>query len=538
MTRESTSACPETALLLPGNISVFKGEIKMTDISRRKLFGAAGAASLGLAGMVPVASASECGKPVKWNETKEFVIIGTGFAGLAAALEAHQGGMKSDQILILEKMSFPGGNSVINGGAVAAAGTDMQKAEGIKDSPDLLYADIVKAGGGLAHPELARHIADESVENFYWLRDKIGVKFKAVTYHGGHSVKRSHAVESNSGAGFILPMLERLKEVGIKPQLRTKVEQLIVNDKGCVEGVKARTGYTFGKEESGKVVYIRATKGVLLATGGFSQNVKMRMSHDPRLTAAFSSTNQPGATGETIQQAQEIGANTIQMDWIQLGPWTSPDEQGFGVAPLFVESAVGYGPMIDPATGKRFVKETGNRKVRADAIVAIGHPCLIYTSAVNAKANIIGKNMTDELYKHAREAGVVKEYPTLKAMADDLKIPFDQLKKTNDDFNSYMKAKKDPEFDCMIFDNAVPNEEGPFLAVRLWPRVHHCMGGLEINNKAEVLSCRGEPIKGLYAAGEVTGGVHGMVRLGTVAVADCMIFGRTAARTALAFKGC
>lgn len=510
----------------------------MTDISRRKLFGAAGAASLGLAGMVPVASASECGKPVKWNETKEFVIIGTGFAGLAAALEAHQGGMKSDQILILEKMSFPGGNSVINGGAVAAAGTDMQKAEGIKDSPDLLYADIIKAGGGLAHPELARHIADESVENFYWLRDKIGVKFKAVTYHGGHSVKRSHAVESNSGAGFILPMLERLKEVGIKPQLRTKVEQLIVNDKGCVEGVKARTGYTFGKEESGKVVYIRATKGVLLATGGFSQNVKMRMSHDPHLTAAFTSTNQPGATGETIQQAQEIGANTIQMDWIQLGPWTSPDEQGFGVAPLFVESAVGYGPMIDPATGKRFVKETGNRKVRADAIVAIGHPCLIYTSAVNAKANIIGKNMTDELYKHARESGVVKEYPTLKAMADDLKIPFDQLKKTNDDFNSYMKAKKDPEFDCMIFDNAVPNEEGPFLAVRLWPRVHHCMGGLEINNKAEVLSCRGEPIKGLYAAGEVTGGVHGMVRLGTVAVADCMIFGRTAARTALAFKGC
>ena len=106
----------------------------MTDISRRKLFGAAGAASLGLAGMVPVASASECGKPVKWNETKEFVIIGTGFAGLAAALEAHQGGMKSDQILILEKMSFPGGNSVINGGAVAAAGTDMQKASSTQTS--------------------------------------------------------------------------------------------------------------------------------------------------------------------------------------------------------------------------------------------------------------------------------------------------------------------------------------------------------------------------------------------------------------------
>ena len=101
-----------------------------------------------------------------------------------------------------------------------------------------------------------------------------------------------------------------------------------------------------------------------------------------------------------------------------------------------------------------------------------------------------------------------------------------------------MKAMTDPEIDCMFFKDAVLNTKGPFYAIRLWPRVHHTMGGLEINNKAEVLSCRGEPIKGLYAAGEVTGGVHGMVRLGTVAVADCMIFGRTAARTALAFKGC
>ena len=152
---------------------------------------------------------------------------------------------------------------------------------------------------------------------------------------------------------------------------------------------------------------------MLLASGGFSNNVQMSMSHDPRLNEKFDSTNHPGATGEMIQAAQEIGANTIQMDWIQMGPWTSPDDKGFGLAPLFVESALGYG---------------------------------------------------------------------------------------------------------------------------LWPRVHHCMGGLEINDNAEVLSCRGKPIEGLYAAGEVTGGVHGMVRLGTVAVADCMIFGRVAARQVAAKK--
>lgn len=502
------------------------------EVSRRSFLGAAaGTTALGL-GMFRSVSAAEA-KDIKWDETKKFVIIGTGFAGLAAALEAHQLGMKAEDIAILEKMPTPGGNSIINGGAVAAAGTDMQEKEGIKDSPDLLYADILKAGGGLAHPTLARRIADECVQNFYWLRDQIGVKFKAVTFHGGHSVKRSHAVTNNSGSGFINPMLAKLKEYGIEPRLRTVVDEILVDDQKRVIGIRGRKNYRFGNEKSGKPFTMRATNGVLLASGGFSNNVQMRMSHDPRLNEKFTSTNHAGATGEMIQEAQEIGANTIQMDWIQLGPWTSPDEKGFGIAPLFVESCLGYGPMVDPATGKRFIQESGNRKVRADAIVAMGHPAVIYTTLENAKTAIIGQNMTQELYDRARKNNVIKEYPTLEAMAADLKIPLEELKKTNETFNSYIKAQKDPDFNCMMFKNAVPNVKGPFLAVRLWPRVHHCMGGLEINDKAQVLNVRGKPIEGLFAAGEVTGGVHGMVRLGTVAVADCMIFGRVAARTAM-----
>ena len=339
----------------------------MTDISRRSLLGTAGALGLG-----SVASAAMAGvsAPQKWDRTVNFLIIGTGFAGLAAALEAHEQGMKS--VLVVDKMPTYGGNSIINGGAIAAAGTDMQKKAGIKDNADLLYSDIMKAGGGLAHPQLARHIADESVANYEWLRDKIGVKFKAVTYHGGHSVPRSHAVVENTGAGFINPMYKKCQEYGIPVELRTIVDDFVVGKNGEVLGVKVRTRYRFGKEDSGRVQYIRAVNGVLIASGGFAQNVRMRTDHDPRLTAAFTSTNHPGATGEVIQSAQMIGANTIQMDWIQLGPWTSPDEKGFGLAPLFVESTVGYGPMVDPATGKRFIKETGNRKVRADAIVALG----------------------------------------------------------------------------------------------------------------------------------------------------------------------
>lgn len=511
----------------------------MSKLSRRQFLGGAAASAIGagLSAASTSASALTPKAPQKWDETVDFLVIGTGFAGLGGALEAHQQGIKN--VLVLDKMPTAGGNSIINGGAVAAAGTDMQKAAGIKDSPDLLFKDIMKAGGGLCHPELARHIADSSVENFYWLRDKIGVKFQAVTYHGGHSVKRSHAVTSHRGDGFILPMLAKCKEYGIPVRLRTYVEEIIEDDQGRVLGVKVREKYRFPRANSGSVKYIRSLKGVLLASGGFAQNVTMRMSHDPRLTAAFTSTNQPGATGEVIQEAQFLGANTVQMDWIQLGPWTSPDESGFGLCPLVTEPIVGYGPMIDPATARRFVMETGNRKVRADAIVAIGHPVIMFTNEKNVMNQVVNHNMTPAMFEKVQASGVVHKFNTLKELAAFYKIDYDALMKETNKFSSYMKAMKDPEFNCKFFKDGVPIEEGkgPFYGWRLWPRVHHCMGGLEINNKAQVLDARHNVIPGLYAAGEATGGVHGMVRLGTVAVADCIIFGRTAARSAKAYQG-
>lgn len=493
--------------------------------SRRSFLTAAAAAPVAFA--VPASNAAET---TKWDRTVDFLIIWTGFAGYAAALEAHQLGIKD--VLLIEKMPSIGGNSIINGGGIAAAGTDMQAERGIKDSPDLMYADIMKAGGYINHPSLARKISNESVATYEWLRDQIGVKFADVYYHGGHSVKRSHTVVEKSGAGFINPMNAKCREWKIPVELRTKAEKLLVSNSGRVEGVVVRKGYRFGKENSGKTETIRARLGVLLASGGFSQNVVMRMSHDPRLTEAFGSTNHPGATGEMIQQAQMIGANTVQMDWIQLGPWTSPDEKGFGLAPQFVESIVGYGCMVDIATGRRFFKETGNRKERADAIIAIGHPALIYASERNVKAQT-PKAMKQETFDAALKQGVIRKFDTLEEMAAYYKIPADALKAQNERMNDFLKARKDDDLGCMFFEDSLPNDQGPFYSARLWPRVHHTMGGLEINDRAQVYDACHRVIPGLYAAGEVTGGVHGQVRLGTVAVADCIIFGRTAARSAL-----
>lgn len=129
---------------------------------------------------------------------------------------------------------------------------------------------------------------------------------------------------------------------------------------------------------------------------------------------------------------------------------------------------------------------------------------------------------------------VVRKFDTLKELAAFYKIPLQALEETNNKMNRYISDKADPEFNCQFFEDSKPNVKGPFYACRLWPRVHHTMGGLEINEKAQVINAKGEIIPGLFAAGEVTGGVHGMVRLGTVAVADCMIVGRTAAKTAAA----
>ena len=251
----------------------------------------------------------------------------------------------------------------------------------------------------------------------------------------------------------------------------------------------------------------------------------LRSINDPRLGPQLESTNQPGATGDALLAAHRAGAVEIQMDWIQLGPWTSPDEPGFGVAPKIVEAVVGYGLMVDPQTGKRFVNETGNRKVRSDAIVATGHPAVLAVSTANVK------HVPPEALQKGLENGVVKKFPNAKALAEFHKIPVDAFLESVDAWNKCIGNKKDPSYNAKIFDDTVPNE-GEFYSVRLWPRVHYTMGGLNINNKAQVIGTDQKPIRGLYAAGEICGGIHGMVRLGTVSIVDCLIFGRIAGKNA------
>ncbi|MCV9879833.1 flavocytochrome c [Brenneria izbisi] len=463
--------------------------------------------------------------PQQWDTTVDVLIVGTGFAGLAAAIEARNA---QAEVLVIDKMPLLGGNSVLNGGDLAAAGSKMQQEIGIEDSPELMYQDMLKAGSGLNYPELARTVAEHSVEALEWAQS-IGAQFNVVNYHGGHSVKRAHQLVQRSGSGLIIKQQQKAREQGAVIEQRAKLLRLIVEPDGRVIGAEVRRRYKFPDENSGEIAYIRARKGVVLASGGFSQGVAMRQMYDPRLTDAFTSTNHPGATGEAIMAACMIGALDTQMDWIQLGPWTSPDENGFGYVPQFVERVVGYGLMVDPATGKRFFKETGNRKERADAIIQLGHPAIIIADKTNT-LNMVDPGQREGALKN----GSLKPYDSLEALAKAYDMPVDAFVAQVNRWNEFVSRRNDADLGCMIFKDAVPNVTPPFYAARLWPRVHHTMGGLAINKDAQVIGFDLKPIPGLYAAGETVGGVHGAVRLGSVAMTDCIVFGRIAGKNAAA----
>ncbi|MBI5443009.1 MAG: flavocytochrome c [Deltaproteobacteria bacterium] len=496
--------------------------------ARRQFLKSAGVAAGALGGAAflkgEATAAAAAPLPRRWDETVDVVVVGTGFAGLSAAVEARNAGAS---VLVLEKMPVHGGNSIINGGDFSAPGNTFQKSAGVQDSPEQMLKDMLKAGGNLNHVPLARTVAERSNEALEWAKSYVGAEFSRLNFHGGHSVKRSVQTVNQSGSELVNKLLAKARVLGVRVVLRTKMTRLVVGQDGRVAGLEVRRGYKWPDEESGTSAFIKARRAVILAAGGFSQGIALRQVHDPRLTEKFESTNHPGATGEALLAACRAGAMDVHMDWIQLGPWTSPDEPGFGHTPQVCERIVGYGLMVDPATGKRFFKETGNRKERADAIIALGHPVVILGDSAAIGTQVVPKVLTK-----AMEVGAVKRFDTLDQLAKAYSMPAGPFLEEVARWNSYVEKKEDPDFDTKIFPDAHPTAKPPFYAMRLWPRVHHTMGGLAIDNQARVLGFDSKPIPGLYAAGEITGGVHGAVRLGSVAMADCVVFGRIAGKNA------
>lgn len=486
--------------------------------------GVAGAATLAGPSLSAMVNEGE----VEWGEDHEIVIIGSGFTGLAAAIEAHKLGAKD--IVVYDMMPYFGGNSTYNGGLFAVPNSPLQKENGIEDSAERMTADQVLAGRGLAYQDLLLHVAAHANEALQMTLDAGTEYLPYLQQLGGHSVPRTYQTIEACGAGIIRPLVEQCRKLGIKLVTRAKFKRLIFNKEGAVEGAEIAMGHYFGRDVEGTSVHVRSGRGILIATGGFARNVGLRSAQDPTLTEEVPSTNPPSATGEALLEMFRVGAVPVHMAYIQTGPWASPDEDGFGYVSNYSIYNFAHSVSINVKTGKRFMNEIADRKTRSDAQLALRNddgsplPPITITSYEDAKAH----PTMEKVLKYK----VGWKFDTIEELAAHFDVPLEPLKAQVEEYNGFVKSGVDEQFGKPMGKAEGKYIRAPYVVVRNWPKVHYCQGGAQIDVHARVIgSGTWQPIPGLYAGGEVTGGMHGVSRLGSCSIPDCMVMGMTAART-------
>jgi len=439
----------------------------------------------------------------KLKEKYDIIIIGAGGAGMTAALEAKAKGMNP---VIFEKMPVAGGNTVKASSGMNASETKFEKEQGIKDSNDLFYKETLEGGKGTNDKNLLRYFVDNSASAIDWL-DSIGIKLNNLTITGGMSVKRTHRPEDGSAVGQYLfnGLIKNVQEKDIPLFVNADVKEITQKD-GKINGVKVLINQ---KDE--KTIQADA---VVVATGGYGANQDIIAKVRPDLKGLVT-TNQPGTTGDGILMIQKLGGTTVDMDQIQVHP-TVQQENSY----LIGEAVRGEGAILVTSKGKRFVNEMTTRDAVTDAINKLPEKSayLVFDSGVKSRVKAI------EQYQ---KMGFVLEGDSFEALAKKMNVPADQLKTTMDTWNSAVKNKKDAEFGRTTgMDKDLSG--APFYAIKIAPGIHYSMGGVKINANTEVLTEKGSPIPGLFAAGEVTGGLHGNNRIGGNSVVDIVIFGRQA----------
>lgn len=520
----------------------------------------AATAALKQAGLEPsdlVSKNTSTTKAKDIEETVDVVVVGAGGAGMTAAITATDAGKK---VIVVESQPIAGGNSVRSTGGMNAAKTPYQdknefkEAAGVEktlataaekfadnatitalaatvksqwdayqanpqgyfDSVELMELDTLIGGKGKNNPELVKALAENSAAAIEWLAS-IGADVKNVGAFGGASVKRIHRPVNADGkvtavGAYIVPILEKnLQDRNVQFLFDTTANEIIMKD-GKAVGIKAT-----GKD--GNKVTINA-KSVVIATGGFGANAEMVEKYKPELKG-FATTNAEGAQGQGIDMATAVGAATVDMDQIQIHPTVHIEEDGN--AHLITEGLRGDGAILVNAEGKRFYDEVSTRDKVSAAIIA---------QPEKSAWLVVDQSMVD---KSAVIAGYIKSGYTVtgatyEELAKAMGVDETTFVSTMNTWNQAVEAKSDAEFNRTSFAN--PLTAAPYYAIKITPAVHHTMGGIVINPKAEVLNEKGEVISGLFAAGEVTGGVHGANRLGGNAVADFTVFGRIAGQSA------
>ena len=485
----------------------------------------------------------------------DVVVVGAGGAGMTAAITAAAEGKS---VVILESQSMVGGNSVRATGGMNAGKTVYQdenefgESAGVEktlktaaekyadnetitalaktvseqwaayqanptgyfDSVELMELDTMIGGKGVNDPALVETLCANSADAIDWLGEQ-GITLNSVSSAGGASVKRIHRPVNEEGkvvsvGAYMVPLLEEdCQKAGVQMMLNTTATEILTDDNGAAVGIKA-TG------ASGETITINA-KAVILTSGGFGANMDMVVEYKPELKG-FMTTNAPGILGQGIKMAQAIGADTVDMDQIQIHPTVQYDS-----ASLITEGLRGDGAVLINSEGKRFIDEVGTRDVVSAAEIA---------QPGSYSWLIIDQKMVDDssVIQGYIKKGYTFEGKTYEELAEQIGVDGAALAETMNTWNGYVEAKNDPDFGRTSFANKL--DTAPYYAIKVTAGVHHTMGGLKINTNTEVLNENGEIIPGLFAAGEVTGGVHGANRLGGTAVSDFVVFGRIAGAAA------
>jgi fumarate reductase flavoprotein subunit len=558
---ETQGVGSEAIAKMPGEIAE-SGSIAVDGVSGATVTSTAikeaAAAALTAAGLNPddyKTAVEKTGSAEDSTVEADVVVVGAGGAGMTAAITAAAEGKS---VVILESQSMVGGNSVRATGGMNAGKTVYQdenefgESAGVEktlktaaekyadnetitalaktvseqwaayqanptgyfDSVELMELDTMIGGKGINDPELVETLCANSADAIDWL-DEHGITLHNVSSFGGASVKRIHRPVNAEGktvsvGSYMIPLLEEnCKKAGVQILLNTTANEILTDANGAAAGIKA-TGST------GETVTVNA-KAVVLTTGGFGANLDMVVKYKPELKG-FMTTNAPGIQGQGIEMAEAIGAATVDMDQIQIHPTVEAN-----TAALITEGLRGDGAVLINAEGKRFIDEVGTRDVVSAAEIAQtgSYSWLVVDQAMVDASSVIqgyikkGYTVTGETYEELGEA---------------MGVDAAAFAETMEKWNGYVEAKNDPDFGRTSFAN--PLNTAPYYAVKVTAGVHHTMGGLKINANTEVLNEKGEVIPGLFAAGEVTGGVHGANRLGGNAVADFTVFGRIAGAAA------
>ncbi|KAK3809459.1 MAG: FAD binding domain-containing protein [Benniella sp.] len=453
--------------------------------------------------------------------SNQVIVVGGGLSGLSAAHTVLEHG---HSVLVIDKNSFFGGNSTKATSGINGALTKTQIQHGIKDSVEAFYEDTAKSARDMLRPDLVKVLTGRSASAVEWLQTKFQLDLSLVSRLGGHSFPRTHrGKEKFPGMTITYGLMEALEELSVAQPDRVKLIKKarvtnLIKENGAVVGVEYENVGTPGQK-------LQAWGPVVLATGGYAADFtsdSLLKKYRPDLWD-LPTTNGDHTTGDGIKMAIAIGGKTINMEKVQVHPTglVDPREPDAKVKFLAAEALRGVGGLLLQADGKRFCDELGHRDYVTGMMWKNKFPIRLVLNTAAAKE-------IEWHCKHYVGRGLMKHFKNGEALAKEIGIPPAELKKTFDEYNEIAAGRVKDPWGKRFFHNVPITMEQDFHVAHMSPVLHYTMGGVDINDRANIKDDSDKPIPGLFAAGEMCGGVHGANRLGGSSLLGCVVFGRTA----------